>query len=755
MSVRRTIPFWVGVFFSSVGALAQTPTMGPEFVASTPNAGVQDENPSVAMVSSLSAPARDFVVVWDGYPGPPPPPTLDVYARRFDVFGAAQGGEFTVNTNLSSLQYFPDIAMDDSGNFVVVWTSYLQDGDYGGIYAQRHSPSGAKQGSEFRVNSYTTSYQNIPRVARHSLGSFVVVWESYGQDGDDTGVFAQRYDSSGVAQGPEFRVNTYTTGFQGSPDVALLSAGGFVVVWESYGQDGSDDGVFAQRYDGSGVPQGSEFRVNTHTTDTQDRARVAPGPSGGFVVVWDSDLQDGDSSGIFGRRYDGAGVAQGAEFLVNTFTTGGQTRPDVAMTAGNFVVVWEGQAGIFGQRFDSSARRVGSEFQLSMSTTQNHDRPRVATGVAGNFVVVWETSNGPVEGVLARRAEFRAAGVMRVDEPAPGAVEVRAPDGVANNRMLEPGETVSVEPTWTNTLEGTPAVAGTASAFTGPAGGVYSLNDATADYGSVAFGATANCRTATGDCYQMTVSGAPRPATHWDGTFLETLGNNVTKTWTLHVGESFTDVPASQLFYRAIESVLHGGITAGCTATTYCPGDQVTRSQMSLFLARGVAGGGFAIPNSGQVGGNVYTCGAGGTSLFTDVLPTDIFCRSVHYLAAQNVTTGCSATQYCPAPNVTRLEMSAFVARAVVAPGGGAAVPLTYGPDPVTGFSYSCDQSSPNTFFTDVPASNGFCKHAHFLWARGIISGCGATTYCPNDPVTRDAMARFLTNGFGVQLYGP
>ena len=55
----------------------------------------------------------------------------------------------------------------------------------------------------------------------------------------------------------------------------------------------------------------------------------------------------------------------------------------------------------------------------------------------------------------------------------------------------------------------------------------------------------------------------------------------------------------------------------------------------------------------------------------------------------------------------------------------------------------------------DVPVSHTFCKHAHFLWAKGIISGCGPTTYCPDDPVTRDAMARFLTNGFNVKVYGP
>jgi hypothetical protein len=99
--------------------------------------------------------------------------------------------------------------------------------------------------------------------------------------------------------------------------------------------------------------------------------------------------------------------------------------------------------------------------------------------------------------------------------------------------------------------------------------------------------------------------------------------------------------------------------------------------------------------------------------------------------------------------------MAAFMAKAIVAPAGGAGVPLTYGPDPVTGLSYSCNVGSPSVHFTDVPASNTFCKHIHYLWARGIIAGCGATTYCPNDPVTRDAMAKFLSNAFNTPLYGP
>jgi hypothetical protein len=98
--------------------------------------------------------------------------------------------------------------------------------------------------------------------------------------------------------------------------------------------------------------------------------------------------------------------------------------------------------------------------------------------------------------------------------------------------------------------------------------------------------------------------------------------------------------------------------------------------------------------------------------------------------------------------------MAAFLARAVaVALGAGNSVPLSYGPDPVTGRSYSCNAGSPNTHFTDVPASNAFCKPIHYLWARGIADGCSATQYCATGPLSRDAMAKFITRGFGLELY--
>ena len=66
--------------------------------------------------------------------------------------------------------------------------------------------------------------------------------------------------AQGDPLGPEFRVNTYTTEYQGIPSVAADSSGNFVVVWTSTSpQDGSYQGIFGQRFASSGAPLGPEF----------------------------------------------------------------------------------------------------------------------------------------------------------------------------------------------------------------------------------------------------------------------------------------------------------------------------------------------------------------------------------------------------------------------------------------------------------------------------------------------------------------
>ncbi|MEW6336373.1 MAG: M12 family metallo-peptidase [Acidobacteriota bacterium] len=335
-------------------------------------------------------------------------------------------------------------------------------------------------------------------------------------------------------------------------------------------------------------------------------------------------------------------------------------------------------------------------------------------------------------------------------------VDVKNLGGSNLNGVFEPGETVLAAPSWHNQGGGAVSYTGAASSFGGASGATYTLADASADYGTIVSAAMNNCDSTTGNCFAFGVSApAARPTTHWDATFTETPSSGPAKTWKLHIGNSFSDVTSSSPFYRYIETLLHTGVTAGCTSTTYCPASTVTRWQMAVFIAKAMAGSDANVPSSGTVTGlGSYNCVSGGQSLFADVPPTDAGCKSIHFVAAQGVTSGCGGGNYCPTSTVSRWQMAVFVAKGMVGPGG--AVPATY-TDPTTGRGYSCNISSPALYFTDMPAADAACPHAHYLWARDVVAGCSVSPpqYCPASAVTRDAMAVYLTKGFALQLYGP
>src|SRR6185503_20819902 len=86
-----------------------------------------------------------------------------------------------------------------------------------------------------------------PHISIGVGGEFVVAWRDYVNASSGVDIFARRLDSSGTPQGSDFQVNSYTPGSQLQSTVSASSASGFVVAWRSQYQDGSSDGVFAQR----------------------------------------------------------------------------------------------------------------------------------------------------------------------------------------------------------------------------------------------------------------------------------------------------------------------------------------------------------------------------------------------------------------------------------------------------------------------------------------------------------------------------
>ncbi|RTL21247.1 MAG: hypothetical protein EKK55_16455, partial [Rhodocyclaceae bacterium] len=313
--------------------------------------------------------------------------------------------EEKVNSYSPDYQYQPSVSPLAGGGYVVVWTSRAQDGSNDGIYAQRYDASGIPVGPEFRVNSSTSGYQVEGQVTGLSDGSFVVLWtDQSGLDGSSYGIYMQRYSALGVALGGQQRVNATTSSQQELPTVAAYD-GGFVTAWASYSQDGSGWGIYAQRYANDGSAVGAEFRVNSTTSGEQYEPEVAALADGRFVVVWRDNSQDGSSYGVYAQRYNADGTAAGSEFRVNTATSGAQYEPAVAMLeGGGFVVTWRSDnqdgsgAGVYAQRYAADGSALGGEFRVNESINGSQYQPEVTALAGGGFAVTWRNDNYDVSG---------------------------------------------------------------------------------------------------------------------------------------------------------------------------------------------------------------------------------------------------------------------------------------------------------------------------------------------------------------------
>ena len=387
--------------------LLSTTPLGVETLVNAATANTQQTSPEATAAVAADA-NGNFVAVWaslnqDG-------DSWGIYGQRYNASGVAQGSEFQVNTATVGSQERASVAMDDAGNFVVTWsTDTLGDA---GVRAQRYNASGVAQGGELQVNTNTTDDQDYSSIAMDSAGNFVITWSSLNQDGGGWGIYAQRFNAAGVAQGLEFRVNTVTANDQMYSRVAMDADGDFVITWQSNGQDGGGWGIYGQRYNAAGAAQGVEFRANSTTANDQRFSSVDMAANGNFVVTWTSTNQDGSGLGIYMQRYNANGSTSGVQTLVNTTTAGDQVYSRVAVSPnGDFLVSWDsfnqdqaGTWGIYAKKYTATGGVEEVQFRVNTTTAGDQRYSGVALTAANNAVFVWSGNGvGDASGVFMQR----------------------------------------------------------------------------------------------------------------------------------------------------------------------------------------------------------------------------------------------------------------------------------------------------------------------------------------------------------------
>jgi len=112
---------------------------------------------------------------------------------------------------------------------------------------------------------------------------------------------------------------------------------------------------------------------------------------------------------------------------------------------------------------------------------------------------------------------------------------------------------------------------------------------------------------------------------------------------------------------------------------------------------------------------------------FNDIPQNFLLLNDIESLFQLGVTGGYSVNppNYCPKNPVTRVQMAVFLER-FMRP--DASLP------PATG-----------TLFDDVSLASFGAKEIELFSANGITGGCGNNNFCPNNTVTKEQMAAFIT----------
>jgi hypothetical protein len=389
------IKMWICVFGLVYGSLlGQKISYNTEFRVNT-YTQYDQLDPKMASLKN-----GGFVVCWqsrnqDGFDWDINSQDWGIYGQVFSADGTKINDEIHVNTYSKGEQKNPQIVSLSNGGFVVCWVSFNQDGSDWGVYGQIFSPIGTKVGGEFCVNTFTSSAQLNPQIASLPNDGFVVCWESYGQEGSNVGVYGQIFSLNGTKVGLEIRINT-STGYLRDPQITSFPNSGFAICWHN----GGYDSVYVQVFSSVGTKVGNQLLVNTCTDYQRNYLKITSLPNGGFVVLWQSYPQDGYGYGVYGQVFASDGTKVGGEFRVNTYTQYDQFDQKIAsLVNGGFAVCWtsnyqDGSGnGVYGQVFSMDGTKIGGEFRVNTYTKGDQENPQIVSLPNGWFVACWESYN--------------------------------------------------------------------------------------------------------------------------------------------------------------------------------------------------------------------------------------------------------------------------------------------------------------------------------------------------------------------------
>jgi len=247
-----------------------------------------------------------------------------------------------VNDYQQGGQWQPAVTRLVDRSLVVVWSSFFQDDSGFAVASSWFEGDLTPRGREFLVNQHLDGSQMHPAVAPLSGGGFAVAWESEREDGGRE-IRTRYFTVKGNTTGEDRSISLMEEASHSAADIACISKGRCMVVWQALGADGDGLGVYGRCLGGDGVPTGGAFRVSGNRLGDQQAPAMTSVDGKGYLVVWSDSGGEGDGAEVRARSFWEGCQPTGPEQGVNTFHDGWQSAPDVAVCGDFALAVWQSQ----------------------------------------------------------------------------------------------------------------------------------------------------------------------------------------------------------------------------------------------------------------------------------------------------------------------------------------------------------------------------------------------------------------------------
>ena len=344
----------------------------------------------------ISDGAGGAIITWADYRSGS---THDVYAQRINSSGTSLWtANGVVVSSAAGDQWIPNLVSDGAGGAIIAWNDFRTPANSGDMYAQKLNSSGVAQWTANGVAVSTALQdQTLPHLASDGANGAIISWRD-SRPGSTSDIYAQRVLTTGSTSWTANGVAVCTSPGNQDADVIISDgANGAIIAWRD-GRSGTHTDIYAQRFTAAGSPLwAANGLVICNQANDQFGISMIPDGNQGAFIAWTDARTSPTNNDVYAQHLGGPGTLLWA-FQGQAISTGADFQQEIQIVsdgANGVIAVWADARGgtggeLYTQRLNNNGTALWTAGGVRVTTNAPMEfTPLPVADGSGNMVVGW------------------------------------------------------------------------------------------------------------------------------------------------------------------------------------------------------------------------------------------------------------------------------------------------------------------------------------------------------------------------------